>query len=95
MPFTLQFGKVLIFSETWSKSAPGQIVSRIRFSHSRKCSIGVLSSPDVSFLFPLLTAPSEHPVYKLSIRSNAMHCRYNSHLIFFQEHLMRAELACK
>nr|KAJ0215672.1 hypothetical protein LSAT_V11C300152530 [Lactuca sativa] len=56
-------------SKTWSKHALGQIVSRIRLSHSKKCSIGVLSSLDVFFLFPLLTAPSEHPrVYRCNAR---------------------------
>ena len=69
--YFFQFGKVLIPSETWSKRAPGQIVSRIRFSHSTKCSIGVHSSPDVFFLFPLSTVPSEHPVYERLSGTNA------------------------
>ncbi|CAH1451742.1 unnamed protein product [Lactuca virosa] len=65
------FGKVLISTETWSKCAFCQIVSRDRFFHSRKCSIGVFSSLEVSILFPSI-ALSEPTVYEQLSRRNAI-----------------------
>ncbi|KAI3804593.1 hypothetical protein L1987_26261 [Smallanthus sonchifolius] len=52
-----KFVKVLIPCKTWSKRTSGQTIFIIRFSHSRKFSIGVRSFPDVSLFFPSLTAP--------------------------------------
>lgn len=66
-----QLGKVLISTETWSKCAFCQIVSRDRFFHSRKCSIGVFSSLEVSILFPSI-ALSEPTVYEQLSRRNAI-----------------------
>lgn len=73
MPFVAlhQRGKVLISSETWSKCAPRQVVSRDRFFHSRKCLIGVFSILEVPILFPS-TALSESTVYEQLSRRNAI-----------------------
>ncbi|CAI9295231.1 unnamed protein product [Lactuca saligna] len=80
-------------SETWSKHALGQIVSRIRLSHSKKCSLSVLSSLDVFFLFPLLTAPSEHPVYRRSaIITNVVEMKHGT-LALVDENLSSVVIA--
>ncbi|KAI3821942.1 hypothetical protein L1987_09518 [Smallanthus sonchifolius] len=72
MPFALRkLRKVLITSEAWSKCALGQIVSKGTFFHSRKYSIGVVLSLEVSILFPS-TALSEPTVYEQLSWHNAI-----------------------
>ena len=48
----------VLFFETWSELATGQIASAIQFYHSRKCSTGDFSSLEIFFWSLLLIALS-------------------------------------
>nr|GEV80853.1 hypothetical protein [Tanacetum cinerariifolium] len=80
-----KLGKVLISTEIWSKCALGQFVSIDKFFHSRKCSIGVVSSLAIYVLFPL-TALGKPSVYEQLSRLNVIFSRDRCWFILVYQH---------
>ncbi|OVA18436.1 Protein kinase domain [Macleaya cordata] len=87
---------LIIPLEIWSKCTPGQIATSFEFFFSRRFLTGGFSFLENSFVFPLLTALSCHPLSNdHHRRPDAMRYQHNFRLRYSGKHPVGAEVCNK